>query len=171
MHNFSNLENSFREHWIDAANIVLKHLFAQSPWVWAVAIGVAIVLLVFGLRLTRFSHPKHPRWSAIVRQLLSRALIWPSGVAVFVAVMVVVFVVGTVSRLQAWDHVSGALSPRLVGLAIGVVIALLISTYLSFWVLPGWETPRADAADAAAVVPSLANYDPERFFKIERRGA
>jgi hypothetical protein len=155
---------------IELPMTIMNWLYSQAifwtPLQWGAISMCSIWCAISGWRLTRFSHPGYPRWSALLRHAASVLILWPSFICVatvFVGCLVLFALSLNFGLLNAvWD----LLRQRTHALEWGVAAGSLLGGLFYYHLIPGWEMPGKTAAAPDAVMTATGKYDPERFFRV-----
>ena len=145
---------------------LLQILSIPSPWMWAVGAALLIALVISALRLTKFSNPNAPRWSQVIRHGSLPFLLLPGLLGIGAALLSWVALLWLAHDRNVLDQVWATVELRVKASSMGAGVGLLIGAGFFYMWIPGWERPAASASDPDASVPTIGDYDPERYFRV-----
>lgn len=145
---------------------LLQTLSIPSPLMWAVGVAVFVVLMITSLRLIKFSNPNYPRWSQAIRHGALPFLTLPGLLGVGAALLGWVAILWLAHDRNVLSQVWVDVALRLKATGVGAFVGLLIGAIFFYALIPGWERPAASVANPDSPVPTIDDYDPERYFRV-----
>ena len=137
-----------------------------SPIEWAALCGLAVMVGIIGLRLGRYTKPESPRSSQFVRHVASLLLLWPSAAALLSMTSLWLVFFALCFTINAVPNGLVALRAQMVAIIWGALSGLFAGALGFYWLIPGLEIPASSAAAPDAKAIAIANYNPEKYFRV-----